>query len=201
MVDIDQSNPTSTGFSTVPVSDLIESRSQDELQAFLESFKCSKNEDVQTFLHKNAVLVEKADKGRTYLLATTVSSEDPDMEYDVAAYFTLALKHVELSNLVSRTTKKKLNGLSMPDGDPPIVVGYLIGQLGKNDCFSEDVPGSVVLEAALNKIDEAQAKVGGRFVIVECEQHPKLLDFYKDNGFFYLQDGPTDKMAQLYLLF
>jgi len=64
---------------------------------------------------------------------------------------------------------------------------YLIGQLGKNDLHALDISGNEIIDLALDIIIEAYKLVGGRFVLVECHEHPKLIEFYQENHFNFLQ--------------
>ena len=59
----------------------------------------------------------------------------------------------------------------------------LIGQLGKNDKYQDLISGDVLLKYACDTVQEAQSIIGGRFVYLECEDKPRLVEFYKSNGF------------------
>lgn len=197
----DTSKPTSdlesVDITIIRFSDIIDNFEEDKVQDLLESFECSKNSDVQYFLHKTARLIEETNKGRTYLVVTTSSYENLNSPLEIVGYFTLALKYFEFKPDVSNTLKKKLNGLSSEvDG----VACYLIGQLGRNDNTSARVAGSVLLDLALDRIQEAKDVVGGRFVLVECEQNLKLISFYEINNFIRIPDDSDDSMAQLFCL-
>jgi hypothetical protein len=58
------------------------------------------------------------------------------------------------------------------------------------------LPGESILEQAIGVIKIAQERVAGRFVLVECAPEPKLIDFYKRNGFHPLSQD--DYLCQLY---
>lgn len=51
-----------------------------------------------------------------------------------------------------------------------------------------------MLGYALAIIQELFETVGGRFVLIECEDNEKLIDFYKRNGFEILQ---KDEFVQM----
>lgn len=124
----------------------------------------------------------------------SLSSEAPDLE--IFGYFSLSLKHLELGEDISNRKRRQLHGLFLPQGN--VVVGYILGQLGKNDTYRETVNGDQLIDTAMDIIqNSAQRAVGGRFVIVECVRHEKLLGFYERNGFRLLQVDPEDDMAQL----
>ena len=43
------------------------------------------------------------------------------------------------------------------------------------------IRGDELLKLACDKVREAQYILGGRFVFLECEDKPKLKEFYEDN--------------------
>lgn len=45
------------------------------------------------------------------------------------------------------------------------------------------ISGNILLKLACDKVKEAQDILGGRFVFLECEDEPKLKEFYEENGF------------------
>jgi len=197
MADSPQPASKSPDFTLVRLSDLVDQFDPDEVQGLLDSFVCSKNSDVESFLHTTATLIEESDKGRTYLAVTTSSYESPDSPLEILGYFTLALKYLPFGPGGSNSMKKKLNGLSSGvEG----VAGYLIGQLGRNDNAPVQIAGSALLDAALDQVSGVRDAIGGRFVIVECEQNPKLISFYENNSFIRIPNDPNDSMAQLFHL-
>jgi len=67
----------------------------------------------------------------------------------------------------------------------------LIAQLGKNYAgdLNMRLSGGALLEAACNKVASIQDELGGRLVYIECENTPKLIDFYLKNGFRRIDGG------------
>jgi len=192
-----QAASESPDITLVKLGDILDGFTDSEVHDLLISFECSKNSDVQSFLHETARLIEESDKGRTYIAVTTSSYESLDVPLEIVGYFTLALKYFTFGSGISKSVKKKLNGLSSGvEG----VAGYLIGQLGRNDNTLICVAGSILLKAAIDQIRIAKDVVGGRFIMVECEQNPKLISFYETNNFIRINNDPKDNMAQLYYL-
>lgn len=83
----------------------------------------------------------------------------------------------------------------------------LIGQIGKNykNNYNELISGDVLLKFAFEKIKQVQEIVGGRFVFLECEDKPRLKEFYESNGFVCfgkrnLERDEMDKNEGQYLL-
>jgi len=181
----------------VPLSDLIETFDQTTLSNEIAKFHCSRNTDVEKFLHTRSIAFEQAGKSRSFLVVTEESLQQHSASIDIVGYFALALKHLILGDDISKTRRKKLNGLFIPENN--VVVGYLIGQIAKNDLFKDNVTGRQLLRYALDLIEIAKRSVGGRFVIVECTTEQKLLKYYAENGFELLKIDPEDQMAQLVL--
>jgi len=71
----------------------------------------------------------------------------------------------------------------------------LIAQLGKNYNHEHNnlVEGYELLNFATEKIAQIQEAIGGKIVFLECNDTPKLLDFYKDNGFVAFGNRKLDK--------
>lgn len=175
----------------IALSDLLDNKeaTEEKIVLFLSSFSC-RDADVEHFLHKTAILYEKSKKARTYLLTKTEPMPC------IFGYFSLALACVEIEKLdsLSKSQRKRLNGLFDPRNAIPC---YLIGQLGRNSVIDRiTLPGESILEQAIGVIKIAQERVAGRFVLVECAPEPKLIDFYKRNGFHLLSQD--DYLCQLY---
>jgi hypothetical protein len=140
-------------------------------------------------LKNKALDYEKTAKGRTYLIVNSNSLEEKTIE--ILAYFTLALKTLYISEEVSNTKRKKLDGLYKNTNDLPC---YLIGQLGKNDLYKNDIDGHTIISYAINIIQKSHEFVGGRFILVECSNNHQLVNFYEENDFEVLQ---KDELVQL----
>jgi len=61
----------------------------------------------------------------------------------------------------------------------------LIAQLGRN--FNSNLPfgisGSDLLSMALQRVLDVEYVIGGKTVYIECNNQPKLFDFYSSSGF------------------
>ena len=156
----------------------------------LSNFYCTKDEDVQPFLRERAVIYERKHKARTYLIVNSEELEAGTLQ--ILAYFSVALKVIQIADTVTRSKAKKLDGLYSNIEQTP---GYLIGQLAKNDVYASQIKGNEVLDYAFDVIDKAFSAVGGRFVLVECADNVKLKSFYDNYGFQHLQQ--PDELVQL----
>ena len=66
-----------------------------------------------------------------------------------------------------------------------VISAPLIAQLGKNFSIeaSNHITGDELLKMACDEIKKIQSTIGGKVAYLECENTPKLIDFYEENGF------------------
>jgi hypothetical protein len=174
---------------------------KEKLLNLLQTFKCSRNPDIEVFLHKTALEFELRDKSRTYLWLYPLQGR-----LVVAGYFTLALDVVELPESMSKSLKKKLGKGYVPK--KPYLPAYLIGQLGRSDKVSREfLPGEAILRRALSLVKEASSIVGNRLVIVDVaesgeQEAQRLVNWYKSFGFKELDylEAEGKELIRLYLI-
>lgn len=124
-------------------------------------------------------------KSRTFF----IYDEDQN-EFQILAYFTLALQVLKIpEDLISGRKAKLLDGFSSKIKGVKITEfpSILIGQIAKNDMYSDVISGTEVLEYCLATIFEGQVRLGGRIVLLECKEIPYLIDLYKKFGFDKLE--------------
>ena len=165
-VYLDKNNPTYIG--------------EEDLYTLLSEFECP-NLDVQHFLRHNAIEFTKKDQSVTYLV---FNADDASL----AGYFTLAVKPISINaGNISKTMAKKLARVSILDAASGsyTTAAYLIAQLGKNYSLPKHkrIDGSVLLDFALEAIENLRYSVGGIMEFLECEDNVFLLDFYSQNKF------------------
>lgn len=157
----------------------------------VSNFSCEKNLDVEIFLRENAINREKRDLTRTYLIIDQNKFES-DNKINIVAYFSIALKTLIIPQTLSNSKIKKIDGFSK-DAKDSIV--YLIGQLARNDDYnSEAITGAEILARALNIISDIKDKIGGKVVLVECEDQQKVIDFYLENDFERLPEHSENEL-------
>ena len=116
-----------------------------------------------------------------------------DSSGHLLAYFTLTFKEIALTATVSGSQRKALDGFSK---NAQQIRAFLIGQLGKNHSIS---PNTLSLETILNDgiypiLVDAQRLLGGRVVMLECENTPSLIKLYERADYKLLQ---TSELAQM----
>lgn len=184
------------GYILVNLKDLIGQIGENDAKRVLSNFYCPLNLDVQGYLRSKAIEFAKQGIASTHLVFTSYKKEPV-----LIGYFTLANKTIRVpADKVSKSLGKRLNKFaqdrSQVRGPRDYVISApLIGQLGKN--FSNDynklISGDVLLKIALDKVREGQRIWGGKVVYLECEEHPRLIEFYKSNGFYSFGKRTLDK--------
>ena len=175
------------------------------LSQILSSFSCERDEDIENFLHNKAVEFEKLSKARTYLICDEEQILKEGFcldQLEIYGYVAIALKILSVPEEWSNRKRKELDGLSAKIHGEPIkdFSCYLIGQLSRNSKVSHDsISGKDLLQMAYDVIAAAVDAVGGRYMMIECREEKKLVDFYQANGFEEIQrssDG-THIMVQM----
>lgn len=171
------------GFLKVSLGALIEEAGEDTAKKLLSGFSCPLNKDVEIFLRYKAIEFEKQQLSKTKLIFTSYQEETV-----LVAYYTLASKSFNVSKTsLTKTMRKRIAKFATYDAGlkAHIMPAPLIAQLGKN--FTNDyhklITGDELLKMACDDVQLVQDIVGGKIVYLECEDCPKLLDFYGSNGF------------------
>lgn len=193
-------------YTVVALHEMLKAFPDDEekVSNVLNAFECANNKDVETFLKNKAVLFDKQGFSKTHLIYTSYKNEMVLVGYYALAYKSFVIKS---SSKVSSSLKKRIAKFGQYDKDLKqyVVSAPLIGQLGKNDKYKDLISGDVLLYCACKTVKSVQALVGGKFVYLECEDKPGLVDFYKSNGFVEfgmreLEADERDDLTQTYLV-
>lgn len=172
-------------YSIYKLADSLANFSANQVKKSLKTFACTKNTDVQDFLHNKAITFERNLRSCTYLY---VSNADKS----VVAYITLGIKSL-LTNDLSDEAIVFLDGYTNEILSIPC---YLIAQLGKSDTCKEKI-GSFLLDDALSIIDKSQDSLKGRFVLIDSVNDNKVINFYKANSFIALENDKSLKSIKM----
>lgn len=193
------------GYNVINLKDICDAIGEKETKAILNNFQCYLNKDVEYFIREKAIEFSKQRIAETFIVTSSYKSENV-----IVGYFSLANKSVRIKKeKLSGQKRKRLARFAIDNDDSKwfTVSLPLIGQLGKNYCngYNDLISGDTLLKMAFDKVYEAQRILGGRFVFLECEDKPKLKDFYTENGFVCfgkrnLERDERDKNAGEYLL-
>lgn len=184
-------------YIVVPLGEILDKGYDDEkIENALKKFSCRREEDLENFLAKKAITYERTDIGKTYLCIDKEQLEEGN--FTVLAYFTLAQRSVDISELSNKRKRKVLG--DYPGRDKiKSVPAFLIGQLGRCDDYSsEELSGQQILDECYHAISLAARIVGGKLLVLECREH-MFEKFYEKQGFKKLYDKLNDE--NLYTLY
>ena len=144
---------------------------------------CPLNLDVEDFIQNKAV-----EFARQRIAITFLVFKENESGSAFVGYYTLANKFVSIAGAhLSKTLQKKIAKFSQYDDSLGrfMVSMPLIAQLGRN--FNPNLPlsiaGSDLLSMALQRVLDVEYLIGGKTVYIECNNQPKLFDFYSAAGF------------------
>ena len=193
------------GFVQVNLAEMIREIGEDRVKAILSDFSCPLNKDVEFYIRDKAIVFAKQGWAATHLVFASYKDT-----LVLVGYFTLVTKVIMIYKAnMSKTLQKKISKFSQPDVSMKryIMSAPLIAQLGKNfnKGYDKLITGDELLKLACDKVKSIQTDVGGKFVYLECEDKPQLIDFYTSNGFVNfgkrnLDKDETDVMSGGYLV-
>lgn len=163
-------------YTIMNILDLLESVGTNEVLKGLSSFSCPKNQEIENFLHKNAIEFAKRKLSITYLLLDNSDGE-------IVGYFTLAHKAIEIKNdNISNTVRRKLSSHAKLDADTNsyTVSAFLLAQIGKNYSAANGhrITGKELIEFANDVLTDIQHRIGGSIIYLDSEDNQRLKDFY-----------------------
>jgi len=174
-------------YSLFPLSEiLVGASSKRNVRKLLETFKCSRNSDLQDFLHHKAMTFEHHLRSRTYLYLDNATQE-------VAAYFTVTISTLHTEN-VSAQIIKLLDGYQ---DDVESIPCFLIGPLGKSDQCESIKIGTHILYDATDVIDQAQQMLGGRLILLDAINIKEVIKFYEENVFIPIEEDETQESVKM----
>ena len=95
---------------------------------------------------------------------------------------------------ISKSAVKKIDGFR---SDVSATEAVLIGQLGKNYNCGHKIDGKTIIDYALDDVYRVQNIIGGRVVFLECGNNEKIVKFYENNGFIFLQNNFKNDYLQM----
>ena len=170
-------------YDVTPLRILLSSYPEELVSKVLSGFSCKKDRDVESFLKEKAIVQEKKQISRTYLIFAVGTRPE------LMAYFTVAISNMDVSDLqCDDKIRKKMNinrGLAQ---------NYLLGQLGKRDDAEKGL-GEFAIEQAVDRILTANLNVGCRVIRVDCKT--SLLKYYTENGFVFARHNKDNDLMQM----
>ena len=190
------------GYKIINLRDIYNTLGENKTKDILKNFVCELNHDVEYFLKEKAIEFSKQDISRTYIVMSQYKGENV-----IVGYFAITNKVTNIKRVaLSQTKRKRLLKFAIYDKDSKCY-SIALPLLGKNyyNNYNNLISGDVLLKLACDKIKETQDLIGRRFVFLECEDKPKLKEFYENNGFVCfgkrnLEKDERDKNSGDYLL-
>lgn len=182
-----------TGYSILSLKDMILELGESEVKSRLSSFSCPLNKDIEYFLKNKSIEFARQNIAPTFLVYASYKDK-----WVLCGYFTIALKNFEIARKnVSSKIFKRISKFGNCDhiNKKCYIPAPLIAQLGKNytDCYDKLISGSELLSLACDELKKAMEIVGGKIVYIECEDKPRLIEFYETNGFVNFGKRNLDK--------
>ena len=165
----------------ISIQEVIEKGREQEFLDLIKKFECQ-DKDVEKFLKEKALDFDKRNKSRTYLII----DGDNDDEIVILGYYTITMKNLPFSETVSKSMVKRIDGYSNNINSAESI---LIGQLGKDYNHRNELSGVSLLNYAMNTVYSIHNLAGCRIVFLECLNNEKVVKFYQDNGFVFLQES------------
>ena len=181
------------GFKIVHLGDMLDTFSDEECKEVFANFLCPINSDIEHFLREKSILLQRMGLSRTYFVYAPYKGKNV-----MAGYFAITSKNLTIRKKVSGELRRKITGFKCKE--PSEVPVYLIGQLAKNyENGYNEVPlitGKELLWQALKKILEIRHLLGGRVILVECNDTQYLRRFYENNGFEFIEQDAEDGLLK-----
>ena len=178
-------------YKVIPLGEILSKEyNQDKLNTAFKKFSCQREADLENFLQEKAVLYENTNFGKTYLVVDSTELENKN--FVIAAYFTIAQKSVDISEISAKKRRKMLG--AYPGRDKlQSIPAYLIGQLGRCDSYSpQQLPGNLILNECYHAISLASRIVGGNLIVLECREG-MFSKVYENLGFKKLYDSLNEE--------
>jgi hypothetical protein len=100
---------------------------------------------------------------------------------------------------ISKSQRKRLDGFSK---NAERIRAFLIGQIGKNQALENNpITLDHILDEIYLIIHDARELIGGRVIILECENEPSLIELYEKHGFKLLatEETPESELKTMYI--
>ena len=184
-----------THYIQIYLSDLLDQLGEDEVKEILSTFSCPINADVEKFLKEKAIEFSKREFSKTHLVFWETENKE---EKEFVGYYTIAYKHITIDRKAinyKEARKLREHGIYNEKSSTYTIAAPLIAQLGKNFSNGNNtlISGDDLLNLAMEKILKIRNEVGGRFAYLECEDKPKLIEFYEKNNFKKFGKRPLDR--------
>ena len=187
--------------------DMLSAGQEDIVKGYIDTFSCTVcnddgetkllNSDIERFLNQNAIQFAKMKTAITYLV---LDEEDGAL----LGYFTLTHKPLTIpADGLSRKIKDQLKRFSKlnEEDNTYTVSAFLLAQFSKNYGIDNGmrISGDMLMNIALELLQDVQDKVGGTIVYLDCESDASLISFYENENFRLFGERISEKDNKRYL--
>jgi len=109
-------------------------------------------------------------------------------------YYTITIKTLDFGQNLSKSKIKRIGGFT---ADITSTEAILIGQLGKDYNHNNEIDGKTLINYAIETVYAIHNLAGRRIVFLECSDNEKIVKFYQDNGFIFLQNSGGSDYLQM----
>ncbi|AAT87475.1 hypothetical protein SpyM6JRS4_06050 [Streptococcus pyogenes JRS4] len=191
-------------YRTISLDEIMKYLEKEEIQQLLKSFKgfndgTSTPHDVEVFLHQKAVEFERSAIASTYLVFSTDSRE-------LVGFFSLANRPLYFSKqnyqTLTKSQRKKISrsGRTLKGSGSFLMNSFLIGQLGKNYKSNTSISGKELLTLACDKVKKASKIINTKYIWLECDNNPKLIQFYQNFGFTPIDNFESENGLKVFVM-
>ena len=188
--------------NVISIEGMIADYGEDSTQALLSTFSCErdgkqKNQEVETFVRKNAIDFYKRKLAVTYLVF--------DENSNFVGVFSLAHKAIDIpADKLTSKVRKKVSRYARLDEERQTysVSAFLIAQFGKNyeGNKGKTISGSELMDNTMEMLLAAQSIVSGGLIFLDCEiDNQSALDLYRNNGFVPFAERGYESDEQTYV--
>ena len=188
--------------NVISIEGMIADYGEDSTQALLSTFSCErdgeqKNQEVETFVRKNAIDFYKRKLAVTYLVF--------DENSDFVGVFSLAHKAIDIpADKLTSKVRKKVSRYARLDEERQTysVSAFLIAQFGKNyeGNKGKTISGRELMDNTMEMLLAAQSIVSGGLIFLDCEiDNQSALDLYRNNGFVPFAERVSESDEQTYV--
>ena len=181
------------------ILDELDLSGEETLKKDLSLFSCEVNSEIENFIRNKAIDFARRKLSITYLI-------NDEKDGIMLGYFTLTHKSIILSGEeLSKTVQKKLARYSRLDKDTGnyVVSAFLLAQVGKNYAATEDrrISGKQIMKLVNDILLDIQRRIGGGVLYLDCEDKPKLKNFYLRENFKEFADRFSSEDDREYIQF
>jgi hypothetical protein len=176
-------------YAIQPLGDFLKlGTNQELLGQKLGEFCCTRDSQLEKFIHTQAEVYEKKGFGRTYLIFDLTAKQQLPIP-PIAAFFTLAITATDYSG-TSKSKKARILGSKPGRETFRAFGGILIGQLARDDRYdSSFINGAELLDECERYIEYGRQFLGGRIVYLDCKK--ALVKTYQKGDYELLTDSPS----------